>query len=83
MRLVAISDPECGGEVLMVKRDIVINRPTVAIKVKDYRNSSDSYRVTHWDTHCSKIHSHMCVHILSAPLPVCNDEEFLICSTFF
>ncbi|XP_019400849.1 PREDICTED: protein-glutamine gamma-glutamyltransferase 5-like [Crocodylus porosus] len=33
MRLVAISDPECGGEVLVVKRDIVINRPTVAVKL--------------------------------------------------
>uniref|UniRef100_A0A7M4EG77 Protein-glutamine gamma-glutamyltransferase 5-like n=1 Tax=Crocodylus porosus TaxID=8502 RepID=A0A7M4EG77_CROPO len=31
MRLVAISDPECGGEVLVVKRDIVINRPTVLL----------------------------------------------------
>uniref|UniRef100_A0A452HWB4 Transglutaminase-like domain-containing protein n=1 Tax=Gopherus agassizii TaxID=38772 RepID=A0A452HWB4_9SAUR len=33
MRVVAVSEPECGGEVLMVNRDIVINKPPVDIKL--------------------------------------------------
>ncbi|KAM8811010.1 protein-glutamine gamma-glutamyltransferase 5-like [Eudromia elegans] len=32
MKLVAVSDPECG-EVLMVSRDIVVNRPPVIVKL--------------------------------------------------
>ncbi|CAM4506880.1 unnamed protein product [Lepidochelys olivacea] len=32
MRVVAVSEPECGGEVLMVNRDIVINKPPLDIK---------------------------------------------------
>lgn len=35
MKLVAVSDPECG-EVLMVSRDIVVNRPPVIVKVKNF-----------------------------------------------
>lgn len=35
MKVVAVSDPECG-EVLMVSRDIVINRPPVIVKVKNF-----------------------------------------------
>lgn len=35
MKVVAVSDPECG-EVLMVSRDIVINRPPVIVKVKSF-----------------------------------------------
>lgn len=35
MKVVAVSDPECG-EILMVSRDIVINRPPVIVKVKNF-----------------------------------------------
>lgn len=35
IKVVAVSDPECG-EVLMVSRDIVINRPPVIVKVKNF-----------------------------------------------
>lgn len=35
MKVVAVSDPECG-EVLMVSRDIVVNRPPVIVKVRNF-----------------------------------------------
>lgn len=34
MKVVVVSDPECG-EVLMVSRDIVVNRPPVIVKVRN------------------------------------------------
>lgn len=35
MKVVAVSDPECG-EILMVSRDIVVNRPPVIVKVSNF-----------------------------------------------
>uniref|UniRef100_A0A8C3XXK4 Transglutaminase-like domain-containing protein n=1 Tax=Catharus ustulatus TaxID=91951 RepID=A0A8C3XXK4_CATUS len=35
MKVVVVSDPECG-EVLMVSRDIVVNRPPVIVKVRNF-----------------------------------------------
>lgn len=37
MKVVAVSDPECG-EILMVSRDIVVNRPPVIVKVSNFNS---------------------------------------------
>lgn len=60
MKVVAVSDPECG-EVLMVSRDIVINRPPVIVKVKNFNygicDLRNRFRDSYW------------------PVPRYNDEK--------
>lgn len=67
MKVVAVSDPECG-EILMVSRDIVVNRPPVIVKVSNF-----NYEI--WDLRNRPGDSYW-------PLPKYNDNKLQILYIF-